>query len=492
VAIKTSLQANKLFRSAMVLAVGRSAGYALSFLRNLILARMLAKADYGLAAVFAMAVSLLEFSGGMAFGVQIVQSEEGDTPRFLACAHALQFAGGLLSALLIAAASMPMAGFFGVPHIWRSFALLAVVPLFQGFGHLDVARRQRELEYLPLMLVDVVPQFLITASIWPLIIWLKDYRVILCLMIGKAIFSAIMTFGLSKRPYRWAWDRDYMRSMLMFGWPLLVTGFVTFASQQADQMIVGAKFSLNLLANYALAFSLVSIPWFIYSQVAGSLILPILSGAKNDPGRFSSQYRICIQTAALFGVICILPLITSGEQLITYIFGAKYKGTGVFVAVLGAAFAVRFLRFVSGYAAVARADTLNQLYSYLWRGTSLPLAMLVIALRGTPLQIAGCSLVAEILTVLYSVIRLRRKQGVSLHESSRASIYLMALTALGTIFAIMFGADMSVWASATAGMGILTIAIIAAWFMFPEVVLFSFHAINGNAKRSETIPDLLK
>jgi hypothetical protein len=39
-------------------------------------------------------------------------------------------------------------------------------------------------------------------------------------------------------------------------------------------MLVGAVFSLNVLASYALAFSTVSIPVFIFAQVAASLMLP--------------------------------------------------------------------------------------------------------------------------------------------------------------------------------------------------------------------------
>src|SRR5947209_6157897 len=122
-------ESKKLLRGTMVLTIGRVAGYGLSFLRNLILARVLAKADYGLAAVFAMATTLLEISGRMAFGIQIVQSKRGDTPGFQASAHVLQFLGGTISAVMIALMSLPLARLFGVPHAWWAFAFLAVVPL---------------------------------------------------------------------------------------------------------------------------------------------------------------------------------------------------------------------------------------------------------------------------------------------------------------------------------------------------------------------------
>jgi O-antigen/teichoic acid export membrane protein len=471
-------ESNKLLCGTVVLTVGRVAGYSLSFLRNLILARILAKADYGLAAVLGMAMTLLEISGRMAFGMQVVQSKQGDTLRFQACAHALQFIGGLCSALLIAGLSIPMARLFGVGHAWRAFALLAIVPLCQGLSHLDVSRRQRALDFLPLMMVDVVPQLLITIAAWPLAVWLRDYRVIVWLMVGKALLGTAMTFAFAQRPYRWSWEREYLRNMLSFGWPLLLTGLAMFGSQQADQMIIGAVFSLDLLASYALAYSIVSIPWFIFSQVGASLMLPLLARVQDDSVGLCRQYRLCLQTAASIGVIFYLPLTVSGEQLVTLLFGAKYEGAGVFVAVLGAVFAVRFLRFSASYAAAAKADTINQLYSYLWRGISLPLALGVVAVGGNPLQIAGCAVVGEILAAVYSLFRLQWRQGVSFRESYTASIYLCTWVTLGVGFALLGGAHLHFGWVVLVAIGATLIAIGAAWFMFPEVFRLVIHAVR--------------
>jgi O-antigen/teichoic acid export membrane protein len=471
-----SLPTKRFFEGLLLLTFGRTAGYVLSFVRNVILARMLTKADYGLAAVFAMTITLLELSGSMAFGLQIIQSKHGDAPRFQASAHSLQFIGGLFSALCITAMSVPIARLFGVPGAQWAFALLALVPLCQGLCDMDVCRRQRDLEYLPLILVDLVPQLLITAATWPLTFLLKDYRAIVWLMICKAALTSAMTFGLSRRPYRWAWDRTYIRSMLVFGWPLLLTGLITFGSQQADQVLVGAVFSLNMLANYALAFSLVSIPWFIFSQVAGSLILPILSRVQNDPERFCRQYRVCIQASAVVGAICFLPLIVAGEQLVTRLFGDKYHGTGMLLAILGAGFALRFLRFVSAYAAVAKADTINQLYSNLLRGANLPLALGIVAFHGTALQIAGCSIVAELLTVGFSLVRLQRRQCVPIQASFSASVYLMTLISIGMVSALWGGLNSNLWLAMGGSIGILSIALCAAWLLFPEVMRFPIDA----------------
>ncbi|MFT3868865.1 MAG: oligosaccharide flippase family protein [Nibricoccus sp.] len=470
-------KSNSLLQGTMILLTGRIAGYFLSFVRNVILARTLGKADFGLAAAFSMAITLLELSGNMCFGLQVVQSKKGEEPAFLGTAQALQFIGGSCSALMLVALSYPIAKFLGVPGTWWAFALLASVPMCQGLGHMDVSRRQRHLEYLPLILSDVVPQLLITAAAWPLAHWLGDFRVIVILMLTKAATGTIITFLCATRPYVWAWQRDYIKSMLAFGWPLLLTGFITFGSQQADQIIIGSVFSLDLLASYGLAFSMISIPWFIFSQVSGSLMLPLLSRLQDDLERLKHQYRLCIQIAAVCAGLFLVPMIVAGEQLVTLIFGGKYVGTGAFVAILGSAMAFRFLRLASGNAAAARADTINQFYSNLWRAAGLPIALAVVALKGTPTQIAACAIVGEILATVYSLYRLRQKQQVPLRESSVATVYLVGILVLNVGYAHYFASSLGIVGAAVSALASLGIAVGIARIIFPEVAQVIYNAI---------------
>jgi O-antigen/teichoic acid export membrane protein len=123
-----------MLRASVVLTVGRVADYALSFVRNLILAKLLTKADYGLAAVFGMAMTLLEVSGRMGFGMQVIQSRLGDTPRCEASAHGLQFVGCVCSAFLIGGLSIPMARLFGVRSVDNPTAVAQVVSLYEKRG----------------------------------------------------------------------------------------------------------------------------------------------------------------------------------------------------------------------------------------------------------------------------------------------------------------------------------------------------------------------
>jgi O-antigen/teichoic acid export membrane protein len=468
-ASEISLRPKKLLQGTLVLMVGQITSYGLSFLRNIILARMLAKADFGLAAVFSMSVLLLEVAGRMSFGQQIIQSRDGDGASFQASSHAFQCVLALGGALLVLAMSHPLSHAFRAANAGWAFALLALVPLAKGFEHLDYYRQQREMNYLPGVLCEVVPQALATLAAWPLAARVRDYRVIVVLMVGKAVLGILMTHVMAKRPYRWAWQKDYIKRMWTFGWPLLLTGLLMFAGQQADQLVVGTFLTLDSVAHYALALSLVSIPWFVFSQVASSLMLPVLSRVQNEPEGFCREYRSCVEYAGVGAVLLTLPLIGAGEQIVTLFYGPKYAGTGLLMAILGTATAVRFLRFVPAVGAMARADTMNQLYSNLWRGLSLPLAAIVAAAGGGVIAIAGCALVAELMAGLVSLRRLRQQQNVPLRESGGAAAYVLGSVAVGLLVVLLGASRLSLNLAIAVAVALVVFSCFVAWMAFPRL-----------------------
>lgn len=458
----------QLLKGTALLTLGQVLSYGLSFVRNVILARMLTKADFGLAAIFGMTITMLELAGRMSFGQQIVQSKQGDSAEFQASAHGFQMALSFVGALLILALSLPLAHAMKVPELAWAFATLAVVPLGRGFEHLDYYRQQRHLNYLPVTLYEVVPQILMTAAAWPLAMWLGDFRVVVWLMVGKAMLGMAMTHFLAGQPYRWGWQKDYIRGMWLFGWPLLINGLLIFASQQADQVLIGAYFTLEELAPYALALMLASIPWAIFANVGSSLLLPVLSRAQEDLGQFLRLYRKCLGYISVTTVFVTVPLIIAGEQVVTLVYGVKYAGSGQILAILGAAGAIRFLRLAPTIASMSKADTVNQMYSNMVRCLSLPLAIIAVLLGAEILLVAGCALLAELAAAAVAMLRLSWRQQIPLKEMAGSSAYVIGFISTSLVLVASGAPNWSPWLAAGAVSTILILSLLLAIPVFPE------------------------
>ncbi len=470
-----------------MLLTGQVAIYGLAFCKNLILARLLTKTDFGLAAALSMAMTLLELVSKMAFGRQIIQDQEGDSPHFQSVAHATQMVIGGASALLVIAGAYPMAKAFGVPEVTWAFAMLALVPLARGAMHLDIARVRREFNYGPGVICEVVPQGIATIAAWPLAIWLRDFRAVLWIMLGKEITVLVLSHLLAKRPYRWAWHNKLVKRMLTFGWPLLLNGFVMFASQQGDHMLVGSNFSLADLAVYSIAFTLSSLPFSLFSQVGSSLMLPALASQQKDMKTFRAYYERCLELSVIMSLLILGPMVLAGGDLVRLFYGPRYAGCGVLVAIFSSAVALRFFRWAPTVASMSKADTINPLLGNIARALSLLFAFLAIASGiGSMVIIAGCGLIGEVAAIMVSVTRIKKMQGIGISFHFKPFLFLVGWIFVGTSTNFLLGGP-QVLPRVAAVVGLLSVGTVVSIFIFPDTM-----GMLQGAARDVKVPAFVK
>jgi O-antigen/teichoic acid export membrane protein len=483
------MNTNKIFSSFILITGGQSLAFGLSFVRNLILARMLSRADFGLAATFSLAVTMLELTGRIGLGQQVVQAAEGDSESFMKTAHSIQLIAGAISAGALLILSIPMAELFKVPDKTWAFALLALVPLSRGIAHLDFQQRQRKFDFLPTVWVDLIPQTIVTGLAYPLAKWIGDYRVVLVLIFVKEMLSTLISHVLARQAIHWGWEKEIVQRMWKFSWPLILNGILIFASQQGDQMLVGGGYSLETLALYSAAASIIAVPFMIMAHAASSIMLPVLSRVQGNSGQFHGEYQACIQLSAVGAVATMVPLIIGGEQILKILYGSKYVGGGAILAWLSVACAFRFLRIAPAIAAMAKADTQNQMISNMFRVSSLAFGFLVLLMGKSVEALAASMMLGELLALIAAAYRLRRKQKIPINDMAKSTLYLgsaMAIAGAG----VLFGSQKWDLIFVVVVLVILfVLALTAARWLFPESIV-RLRRLITNAISRQTAPSL--
>lgn len=422
---------SKIFKGAIVLTGGQAAAQTLSLARNIIIARILNPEDMGIAATFAITITLLEMISNLAVDMLLVQAKDGDDPVFQGTAHLFQVFRGLIVGLLIFACAPIITWLFKTPQAEWAFRLVALVPVFRGFMHLDWKRVQRKMQYRTAVLVEVIPQAVITLAAFPMVIWLGDYSTVLWLVLMQAAIGLLVSHLFSQRSYRLNWDRKYATRLLVFGWPLLINGLLMFGALQGDRLIIGTFYSMTELGVYSVAFSLVLTLAMTITNLSNSLLLPLFAKVQNCQVEFRERYIVAVQVLALIGGAVALPFITAGGHLIVLVFGDQYAPAFSFVPWLGVLLIARIFRLAPTAAALAYGDTKNSMFANIFRSVGVAVAVFV-AWQNLPLSaIIVCGVGGEILAMLYAAFRLNRKQEVRIVDS----IFAPMVTSLIILFA---------------------------------------------------------
>jgi len=365
----------EILKGGSILTVGQVIAQLLMFIRNIILARMLTPEDMGIAATFAITISLLEMSSNLGVEMLLVQAQDGDDPRLQAVAHLFQVGRGLLMGAIILALAPIIARMFDTPQAVWAFQYVAIVPVLQGFMHLDWKRVQRNMTFIPSVIVEIAPQAIITLAAWPMVIWLGDYSAILWLVIIQALMMLLASHFVAKRNYQVSWNRVFASRLFAFGWPLLLNGLLMFGVFQGDRLIVGTAYSMAELGVFSVAFALVMMIVLTIAKLAAALLLPLFSRVQADQETLRRYLRLSVQILALIGGVVALPLILIGGDLIVMIYGEQYTSAAEFLAWMGVQLAARTFRLVPAIAAMAKGDTKNSMFANLFRTIGVLLAV---------------------------------------------------------------------------------------------------------------------
>jgi O-antigen/teichoic acid export membrane protein len=484
---------SKILRSGLNLSAGQIATQACSFLRSVILGRLISPANFGIAATFAMTFYLLDMISNLAADTLLIQSKEGDEQRFENTAHLWQAARGLANALVLFAVAGPVSRLFGDPQTKWAFQMIAVVPLISAFTHFDKSRMQREMNFGPAVFVDISSSVLVTLVALPLAWWLRDYRAMLWVLILQAAATVAASHWVAKRRYGWAWDPRHAKQILAFGWPLIINGLLMFFIFQGDRFVIGAAnhifrktaYSLADLGVYSIAFALTMAPAMILIKVMGSLFFPLLSRVQDLQAQFDRRYLSCSQALSVTAAAISIPFIVSGGWLVTLIYGQKYAAAAGFIGWLGAMWAVRIFRVGPTIAATALGDTQNAMVSNIAR-TFAFVGVLFVAAGGFSMAwIAACGFGGELLALAVCVFRLQREHRVP------AGICLKpcAVSAAGIVIAgllALLGIGGAGWVSAFVVSPALVIMVgVAMLLVFPGFRL-DFIALVSRQKYSSS------
>ena len=257
--------------------------------RTIILARLLAPADFGLFGIALLAMSALQTFSQTGFGAALIQKKE-DIKLYLDTAWTVQVIRGAVLGLIAFAIAPYVANFFDTPAAKPILQVIAFSVLLQGFTNIGVVYFRKELEFNKLFVYQLGGTVAnIGVAISAAFLLRNVWALVFGLLAGTVVRLVLSYFIHPYRP-RVRFNSAKAKELYTFGRWILASCIVVFLATQGDDIFLGKLLGATALGFYQLSFRLSTA---MSSEITGTIskvTFPAYSKLQCNIGRLSNAY----------------------------------------------------------------------------------------------------------------------------------------------------------------------------------------------------------
>jgi O-antigen/teichoic acid export membrane protein len=334
----TDSLASQAGRALLWTGAGLLAGRLISFLRFLILARLLTPVDFGLLAIAWVAIEFLLTVTDVGMVTALVQREEV-SERHYDTAWTIGLVRALLVAAVIVAGAPLIAGFFGEPRAAGILRVLALGPVLSAAASIKMAELTRHLEFGKLTMIrlpEAATEAAVSIALAPLLgVWALVAGVLVANLVRLAL-----SYRLAPHWPRVSFSQGAARSLFSFGRWLFVLGILGLAGEALLRAAISRRLGTAELGLFYLAVRLAMLPFTSIEGMIASVGVPVHARLQTDPRRGTRA----LQTSLVGMLAVLIPgyavLVVLAGSLVEEVLGPRWAGAAPVIRVLAVAAAI--------------------------------------------------------------------------------------------------------------------------------------------------------
>jgi O-antigen/teichoic acid export membrane protein len=474
-------------RKSLVLSyLDRYASLVINIASSMVIARLLTPADIG---VFSVTMVLLTFVASMrdmGAGVYLVQEKEITIDRIRAV-WAVQLGLGLILAVVVLAASVPVALFYNEPRMRDIMLLVALNYAINPFGSLTYAWQIREMRFDALALVRfcatvagaVVSIYFAWAGFGPISLAYGS--------LASVIVNAAMAVHFRPAWFPWLPGIKEIKRVLAFGSRTTGAALIQNLSGNAPELLLGKLQSMTATGLYSRASGLiqmferlvlagigtVAVAWFArQSRENGSITEPFVK---------ATSYVCAVGIAFAFGVIFL------AHPAMRLLYGPQWDGAVELTRLLGVALAVGLPAAMTNAAFIATGGA-----RHLLRGVAITavitVTLVAIGAFGGLTQMGICLIIASAARTLYWLHEVRKEVGFQWRVLGGA-VFASAVAGTGAgiapalVFVVLGPQPVNIWLALALGVPGSFIGFITTIVLIKHPLCDELYSVIASVKR---------
>lgn len=291
----------------------------LTFVSEIVLARLLMPYDFGCIEMLAIFMLLAETLVGGGFGSALIQ-KKNPTQNDYSTIFFWNMGVAVLLYLVLYFCAPAIARFYGIPNLCPILRVQSLVLFVYAFNIIQTSQLKKQLRFKEIATASVIASIVslmttITMAYLGCGVWsLVAKNLVLALIIS--IISEYYTKWKPSFIFSWA----SFKELFGFGFFMLLSNLVTSFSSKLQGLLIGKIYSPTIMGYYSKASGTEGVVSTTISQVMDQVTYPLYAELQDDmPALRATLKRLIVSLAfVIFPIVCLFILIAKPMFVILY------------------------------------------------------------------------------------------------------------------------------------------------------------------------------
>jgi len=290
---------------------------------QVILARLLAPADFGLIAMVVVFSGFMNLFQDMGLTMATIQRKE-ISHRQVSMLFWINVGISLLVAGIFAGLAPVLAIFYDEPLVIGITIVLSSSFIIAGLSAQHLAILRRHMRYRAIAVIEIAS--MIAGVILAIVMALYGfgYWALVGFTLGQAVVQMVMAWIYSPWRPGLIFKAEDMGGLLKFGGNMTAFNVTNYFTRNADNLMLGATWGAAVLGFYSKAYAMLLLPLKQINAPISAVAVPALSRLQDEPERFSDFYCRMLQVASYVSMPIIIMFFILSEEAVLILLGEQW------------------------------------------------------------------------------------------------------------------------------------------------------------------------
>lgn len=350
----------------------------ISFVSNIVLARLLTPDDYGCIGMLAIFITVSNTFVDGGFGSALIQKKEPTQKDYSTIFWWNLFLSVVLYGVLFISAPA-VSRFYNIPLLESVLQVQGIVLIINALNIVQTNQLRKSINFKRLATIHLVSH--IVAAIVAIVLAYNDWGVwaLVTQQIIASSITSIMLWIMNRWLPSLCFSFESFKQLFSFGGFILASNLINTFCNNIQGLLIGKFFNPAILGYYTQARKLEEIASTSFSNVVDQVSYPVLSKLQSDNIGLKNALKKLTSSLAYVTFPMMMILILIAEPLITLLYGEKWLLSVPYFQILCIAGIAICLQGIS-YNAVASKGKSKDLFIWTIIKRSLALIVLIISM----------------------------------------------------------------------------------------------------------------